>query len=293
VAYWRFNETNNPAPGDVVAQDYYGGNAGVYGSASSNKFNGVIGPLPADGFSIFETGNGAVRSTVNTADSWTTLPALNLNTNTVTVTGWIYPNISEPDFAGLIYSRFNGRAVGLTMGGAGYGTADQLAYTWNNNSESTYGFFSGLGIPAGQWSFIALVVSPAQAVLYVYNTSGLASVTNAIPHMVEPWDGPIAVGGDPVNSVARTFDGSIDEVAIFNRALSPTEISNLYNGVGNVANVSVSIQKMGGNVVLTWPQGMLQEATNITGPWTTNNSATSPYTNAPTAPRKFYRVQVQ
>src|SRR5262249_61613460 len=98
----------------------------------------------------------------------------------------------------------------------------------------------------------------------------------AIPHVVEPWDGPIIVGGDPGNSVGRTFDGVIDEVAIFNRSLSPTEITNLYNGVPNVSNVSISIQKLGPNVVLSWPQGTLLEATNVTGPWTTN-PATSPY----------------
>src|SRR5262249_52098589 len=153
------NETNNPAVSNVPAQDYYGGNVGVYGSASSNKFNGVTGPLPADGFSIFESGNGAMQSLANTADSWATMPALNLNTNTATLTAWIYPN-SEPDDAGIVYSRFNGRAVGMAFGDASYGTAGQLAYTWNNNSESTYGFFSGLGIPSGQWSFVALVVSP-------------------------------------------------------------------------------------------------------------------------------------
>src|SRR5262249_4592521 len=69
-------------------------------------------------------------------------------------------------------------------------------------------------------------------------------------------------------------------------------ITNLYNGVPNVSNVSISIQKLGPNVVLSWPQGTLLEATNVTGPWTTN-PATSPYTNAPTSARKFYRVQLQ
>jgi Concanavalin A-like lectin/glucanases superfamily/Immunoglobulin I-set domain len=293
VAYWRLNETNNPALSNVLAQDYFGGNAGVYGSASSNKFNAINGPLPADGFSIFETGNGAMRSVLNTADSWAAMPALNLNTNKVTVTAWINPATSQPDFAGIVLSRFNDRAVGLTMGGAGYGTADQLVYTWNNNSQDTWGFFSGLGIPPGQWSFVALVVDPAQAVLYVYNTSSQASATNAIAHVVEQWDGAIIVGGDPGNSVGRTFDGVIDEVAIFNRALSPMEILNLYNGVPKtVPNVSISIQKVGPNVVLSWPQGTLLEATNVTGPWATN-PATSPYTNAPTAAMKLYRVQVQ
>jgi len=45
----------------------------------------------------------------------------------------------------------------------------------------------------------------------------------------------------------------------------------------------------GGSLQLQWSQGILLEATNLSGPWTTNNS-TSPYTVVPTGPEKFYRV---
>jgi hypothetical protein len=45
-------------------------------------------------------------------------------------------------------------------------------------------------------------------------------------------------------------------------------------------------------VILTWPQGTLLEADELTGPWTTNNAA-SPYTTPPSAAKKFYRVQVR
>lgn len=54
----------------------------------------------------------------------------------------------------------------------------------------------------------------------------------------------------------------------------------------------INVQPIGGKLILSWPQGVLLEATNITGPWTTNN-ATSPYTNQPNNPQMFYRVQLQ
>ena len=45
-------------------------------------------------------------------------------------------------------------------------------------------------------------------------------------------------------------------------------------------------------MVLTWPLGLLLEAANATGPWTTNLTATAPsYPVSPTSPRKFYRIQ--
>ena len=56
--------------------------------------------------------------------------------------------------------------------------------------------------------------------------------------------------------------------------------------------VSLSIQRVGSTVVLSWPQGTLQSAPNVTGTYTNVPGAISPYTNAPTGSRKFYRVQV-
>jgi len=44
---------------------------------------------------------------------------------------------------------------------------------------------------------------------------------------------------------------------------------------------------------LNWPGGTLQEADEITGPWSNNVSATSPYPVSSAAARKFYRVQLQ
>jgi hypothetical protein len=54
----------------------------------------------------------------------------------------------------------------------------------------------------------------------------------------------------------------------------------------------ISIQPAGGSLVLQWPAGTLLQATNVTGPWITNN-ATSPCTNPAIYPQLFYRVQVQ
>jgi hypothetical protein len=48
----------------------------------------------------------------------------------------------------------------------------------------------------------------------------------------------------------------------------------------------------GGNLTLTWSAGStLLQATNILGPWTTNTTATSPYTVSPTNPQSYFRVR--
>jgi hypothetical protein len=56
--------------------------------------------------------------------------------------------------------------------------------------------------------------------------------------------------------------------------------------------MTMNVQQSGGNIILTWPQGVLLQATNLGGPWSTNN-ATSPYTNIPSSPQMFFRVKLQ
>jgi len=56
-----------------------------------------------------------------------------------------------------------------------------------------------------------------------------------------------------------------------------------------LAGQSIHIQMTGKQIVLTWPQGVLLETTNLTkGAWITN-TATSPFTLTPEDTQKFYR----
>ena len=52
----------------------------------------------------------------------------------------------------------------------------------------------------------------------------------------------------------------------------------------------ISIQKMGSSVQVTYTNGILEQATSVKGPWTTNNAA-SPYTFTPNGTSLFFRVQ--
>jgi len=60
-----------------------------------------------------------------------------------------------------------------------------------------------------------------------------------------------------------------------------------------VSPVNLAIARSGNNVVLTWPNGTLQQSTNVSSGYTDIPTATSPYTNAIAGPQKFFRVKVQ
>ena len=289
-AYWRLNETGDPST-NTPAFDFWGGFAGRYESGALNGFNSIMGPQPPD-FPEFETNNIALQAPLFTPDAWVTVPPLNLNTNTVTIALWLQPgNDPVNDYAGLLFSR----AASANVNGVGfrYATNNQLGYVWNLGSTETSQFNSGLMPPPFQWSFAALVIEPAKATIYLYNTNGLASATNPIPHTAEAWDGYALIGYDG-GYYDKSFPGNIDEVAVFNYAFTPAQVLNLYNSAFTTVAppVTLTIQKIGANVVLTWPLGTLLQAGQVTGPWTTNNAA-SPYTNTPAGGSKFYRVIVK
>jgi hypothetical protein len=52
-------------------------------------------------------------------------------------------------------------------------------------------------------------------------------------------------------------------------------------------------QLLGGNLILNWPAGTLQSATNITGPWSDVSGATAPRTNPAAARQEFFRIKLQ
>jgi hypothetical protein len=51
----------------------------------------------------------------------------------------------------------------------------------------------------------------------------------------------------------------------------------------------IAIALSGNNIVLTWPQGSLLQATSVLGPWTTNTAAVSSYTVPATNTAQFFK----
>ncbi|MBP8261779.1 MAG: immunoglobulin domain-containing protein, partial [Verrucomicrobia bacterium] len=217
AAFWRLNETDL---GDMVARDYVGGFNGTYLPASWNGASGVAGPQKPD-FAGFESTNSAVQTTYNTAQSWVSTPALNIETNQMSVAMWIYPTASQASWTGLYFSR-----SGTNMWGLGYGNGNQLAYNWGDRPLA-YNFISGLVVPTNTWSLVALTITPSNATLYRCNASGMTSATNHLGNasIRTLGDGLIGVDNGTLN---RVFQGSIDEVAVFDRALLGSEIFGLY-----------------------------------------------------------------
>lgn len=214
LAYYRLDETNG-----TTAFDYSGGFDGTYQAAAVMGGPGVQDPP----FGGFETNNTAVQTIGSLTNSWVSAPFGSLSTNAVTFTAWIRPDGLQSNWCGLVMTRGGGVA-----GGLGYNDQQMLAYTWNN--DSTWTFNSGLVIPTNQWSFVAMVIEPNKAIVYL---NGLLSATNAIRHTMDVFGNNWRIGedawGDAWGDLSRTFNGVIDEVAIFAHSLTPAQVQEIYD----------------------------------------------------------------
>ena len=285
--FWPLNETSDPSVGGVPALEYIRGQNGIYQTGAENGFDGILGPqLP--GFPADDTALGTLEGT---ADSYVTASVGTLATNTLTYAMWIKPSGNVENWAGLLMDR-GGAGEGLGFGGeVNAAGMSELGYTWNQNS--TWSYDSLLFPPTNEWSFVAMVIEPSQATLYLINSNGTQTAVNAITQDNEEFGVAWHIGDDAVGSNGgRTFPGSIADVSVFLTALSSNQITALYDAGLKITPPAPTLsvaRSTSGNLTLTWSQGTLLQSTNVLGPWSTS-TATSPLTVSPTGPQMFYRA---
>jgi hypothetical protein len=78
-----------------------------------------------------------------------------------------------------------------------------------------------------------------------------------------------------------------EDVAFYNYALTPAQIKSHY-----LNKAQLYYSQVHGNVILTWPAGILLGSTKVNGPWLPVMGATSPYTVPTTNSQFFYIVEV-
>ena len=148
------------------------------------------------------------------SDDYASIPNLDLNTNTLTMSAWIKPDGIQNDWAGILFAR-----GGTTISGLSIRDDNELRYHWNGGE---WGWSSGAYVELDKWNHVALVIEPTQMHIYI-NGVPYTRTTN---HTAEAFDTPIRIGAD-TGSSSRRFDGQVDEVCIWNRALTQGEIRSL------------------------------------------------------------------
>lgn len=232
VCYQRYQEAGAPPAANLGTLGAAGNGAYIYDATA-----GVSGPTSPT-YAGFEAANKAT-SFSGTGPGVVRIPALNLNTNAVTISGWFKPNGSQPLGAGLVLNGAGASASGLTIDRIDGGLS--LGYVWSGNDYSI-AWNRDLGLPLLQdldWNYVALVVEPTKATIYVCDATkfeNFASAQNTfnVNHANQAFSATTLIAAES-GSIVKNFKGVADEVAIFKRALSAGELYTQYaTAVGGV-----------------------------------------------------------
>ncbi len=146
-----------------------------------------------------------------------------LNPSNFTISAWIYPATTTVSY-GYIYS--NARDCCGTYNGIDlqYTNGVVVGGIWNGTAAYVYSTNQGTDI---KWRHI--VFSYDGAVLRVYVNGVLSNSANSTLGVGSPASYSTSIGGMGVAPGTYTFNGKIDDVRLYNRALSATEAKQLYN----------------------------------------------------------------
>jgi hypothetical protein len=296
VAYWRLDEPD----GSSTAVDAVGSFDGAYVTGAGSFTFGATTGIPNETDGALGVVNGATVS----------IPyAIEINPpGAFSVEGWFQPASTAAngnDYRTALSSMSNPWGVGPT-GWLVYQTGGNNWAWWPYN-----GYWTGVqltdpdAIVAGQWYYIVLTYDGTTFTLYV---NGVAKASGTDSGFVQNGNvpsgsldynynynqnhdpsasGPVTLGWrNPVDF--NPFSGTMDDVAIYNKVLTPQQIQN------HLLNTThLNIVSSGSNIVITWPTGTLQSSTNVIGPYVNVSGATSPYTNSVVGTQRFYRAQLQ
>lgn len=135
-----------------------------------------------------------------------------------TFTAWVYSLANQAAFAGIAATRSGSNGfAGLHVSGAG---TNQLTCEWLGTEFS---YNSGVFFVNNQWCLCVGVITPTATYFYVNGVQGTTLVQTNTSQTLTAFE----IGNDHVGH-DRPFNGYIDEVRIYNRALDAGEIQVLY-----------------------------------------------------------------
>lgn len=195
-------------------------------------------------------------------------------TNAISIEGWIYPTA----VGGAYHDIFTKWDIFTGLDQRSYGTGiipnGTFAFTLcPDGTTTTIVIQSTNVIPVNQWTHFVDTYDGSKIRIYL---NGALQVEAAYNSGIFPGSGAVgigaSVGGGSPGQFLSPFQGKIDEVSVYNRALTDVEIQAIYNaGSGGMCfTPALNIARAGQSVVLFWPAAAadfgLQERTDLLAP---------------------------
>ncbi|MBI2557708.1 hypothetical protein HYW20_00130 [Candidatus Woesearchaeota archaeon] len=264
VGLWHFNNQSNYGENDTNVTDFsvyvnaerFGSrqnNGSVYNGAHYNFTNKTLGKGAMD----FDGSDDYVDAGSDTSLDGT-------GSGPMTYSAWIYPKGVGEGADGGIINRDDDTNVGWTNfalqnTASIYFSRDYLTTNLVRgavNNVITYGAWQHVAVTwdgSATASNVHIYVN-GQEVSYESTTNGVDALQVSEAH-------PIIIGNKL--TAERTFNGTIDEVAIWNRSLSSAEIKELYARGNKFTNVSASGTLPASTTSLNWTYNITLPQTGV------------------------------
>ncbi len=143
-----------------------------------------------------------------------------LQSDNTTISFWVKPN-SFPG-TGEVYLLSNGgwqERWKISMPSHG-----KPVFTTHSNGACCSDMDSGTPLTVGTWTHVVMTHDGTKDIIYF---NGVKVNEKIVTGALDKTKHPLGIGWDPIDKGGE-FDGSLDDLLIFNRALSEAEIANLY-----------------------------------------------------------------
>ncbi|HOK76373.1 MAG TPA: immunoglobulin domain-containing protein [Verrucomicrobiota bacterium] len=216
LGYWRLNEPASPPPGSLPAA----ANLGSAGAAGNGSYNpGMQAGAPGATFTGFGADNKAAA--FNGIIGHVSTPAQLNDMAQFTVMGWIKRGTAHSTRGGYF-----GQNDLLEIGDAdGAQNIEVWVNAYGTNMKIPYPFRDD------EWGFLAIVGDGTKTVMYANGEVVATLAGNAPTYGLSSYYFNIG-GGGIFNATGDVFLGSIDEVAVFDRALTEQQIKEIFNSAG-------------------------------------------------------------
>ena len=290
LAHYSFDETSGLTAADAAGGDHLG----TLLNFSANNSHWQPGHL--GGALSFNAAGAAAGQVVEIAASSSLDFAAS---KTFTLAGWVkaLPAVSQISGAGLICKGYGG-------GGEQYcvdiHNGTYRFYVWNGGSPNTPTVVSTALGPTGGWQHVAAVFDQGEGLMKMY-VDGEEAGSAGPPATLRASAAPVSLGArtpdQNATAYSLAFQGWLDDVRIYGRALPSEEIALLYQLEPAPAGPppELRVARQGDTVELSWPADVtgwvLEESAALNGwtetPGVADNKLTVP---APVGV-KFYRLR--
>ena len=239
VDYFRLDESPDNAAGDngLPAYDYAGGLNASYTNAviAQPGYDSLFSPQtdPSETGALF--GNFAnPNSFAGNVSSFLNFATTNGSSAAFSVETWLNGGFGQPLSAGIV-------TLGYGNGGEQFnldtGVTGSKYRFFVRNAAGTAALANGTNAPNDNlWHHVVGVCDEANGHVYLYvDGSQVASGIIATNSGLLPWTTPLSIGSRQSGSGTgydSQFAGNLDDVAIYNYALSPSQVQAHYTSAG-------------------------------------------------------------